>query len=92
MHRAVTRDGRDVAVKLQYPGVGDAIETDLANTEGLYRLVGAFALKGLDTKGLVDELRARMREELDYRLEAANQRALTAGSAQAAKTCAGEDG
>jgi predicted unusual protein kinase regulating ubiquinone biosynthesis (AarF/ABC1/UbiB family) len=74
VHRAVTRDGRDVAVKVQYPGVGDAIETDLDNTEGLYRLMGAFALKGLDTKGLVDELRSRMLEELDYRLEAANQR------------------
>jgi len=74
VHRAVTRDGRDVAVKVQYPGVGDAIETDLNNTEGLYRLVGAFALKGLDTKGLVDELRDRMRDELDYRMEAANQR------------------
>lgn len=73
VHRAVTRDGRDVAVKVQYPGVGDAIETDLDNTEGLYRLVGAFALKGLDTKGLVDELRVRMIEELDYRLEAVNQ-------------------
>jgi len=74
VHRAITRDGRDVAVKVQYPGVGDAIEADLDNTEGLYRLMGAFALKGLDTKGLVDELRARMIEELDYRLEAANQR------------------
>ncbi|MBI4885434.1 MAG: AarF/ABC1/UbiB kinase family protein [Actinobacteria bacterium] len=74
VHRAVTRDGRDVAVKVQYPGVGDAIETDLDNAEGLYRLLGAFALKGLDTRALVDELRARMREELDYRLEAANQR------------------
>lgn len=73
VHRAVTRDGRDVAVKVQYPGVGDAIETDLNNTEGMYRLVGAFALKGLDTKGLVDELRDRMRDELDYRLEARNQ-------------------
>ena len=61
-------------MKVQYPGVGDAIETDLDNTEGLYRLVGAFALKGLDTKALVDELRDRMRDELDYRLEAANQR------------------
>ncbi len=78
VHRAVTRDGRDVAVKVQYPGVGDAIETDLANTEGLYRLVGAFALKGLDTKGLVDELRDRMRDELDYRLEAGNQREFAA--------------
>lgn len=74
VHRAITRDGRDVAVKVQYPDVGDAIEADLDNTEGLYRLMGAFALKGLDTKGLVDELRARMIEELDYRLEAANQR------------------
>ena len=73
VHRAVTRDGLDVAVKVQYPGVGDAIETDLNNTEGMYRLVGAFALKGLDTKGLVDELRDRMRDELDYRLEAASQ-------------------
>ena len=78
VHRAVTRDGRDVAVKVQYPGVGDAIETDLDNTEGLYRLVGAFALKGLDTKGLVDELRARMYDELDYRLEASNQREFAA--------------
>ena len=57
VHRAVTRDGRDVAVKVQYPGVGDAIEADLANAEALYRLFGAFALKGLDTKALVDELR-----------------------------------
>jgi predicted unusual protein kinase regulating ubiquinone biosynthesis (AarF/ABC1/UbiB family) len=74
VHRAVTHDGRRVAVKVQYPGVGAAIETDLSNTEGLYRLVGAFALKGLDHKALVDELRDRMREELDYRGEAANQR------------------
>lgn len=74
VHRAVTHDGRRVAVKVQYPGVGDAIETDLSNTEGLYRLAGAFALKGLDHKALVDELRDRMREELDYRGEAANQR------------------
>jgi len=78
VHRAVTRDGRNVAVKVQYPGVGDAIETDLNNTEGMYRLVGAFALKGLDTKGLVDELRDRMRDELDYRLEADNQREFAA--------------
>jgi predicted unusual protein kinase regulating ubiquinone biosynthesis (AarF/ABC1/UbiB family) len=73
VHRAVTRDGRDVAVKVQYPGVGEAITTDLANTEALYRMVGAFALKGLDYKGLVDELRERMVEELDYRIEADNQ-------------------
>ena len=74
VHRAVTRDGRDVAVKVQYPGVGEAIRTDLDNAEGLYRLIGAFTLKGLDTKAFVDELRTRMSDELDYRREADNQR------------------
>ena len=73
VHRAVTRDGRDVAVKVQYPGVADAIEADLDNAEALYRLGTAFVLKGLDAKGLVDELRNRMREELDYELEAVSQ-------------------
>jgi predicted unusual protein kinase regulating ubiquinone biosynthesis (AarF/ABC1/UbiB family) len=72
VHRAVTRDGRVVAVKVQYPGVGDAIEADLANADVLYRLVSSFTLKGLDTRALVDELRSRMRDELDYRIEAAN--------------------
>jgi predicted unusual protein kinase regulating ubiquinone biosynthesis (AarF/ABC1/UbiB family) len=73
VHRATDHQGRPIAVKVQYPGVGDALEADLANTETLYRMASAFALKGLDTKGLVDELRARMIEELDYRREFANQ-------------------
>jgi predicted unusual protein kinase regulating ubiquinone biosynthesis (AarF/ABC1/UbiB family) len=73
VHRAVTHDGREVAVKVQYPGVDAAIESDLDNAEALYRMAGAFVAKGLDSKALVDELRARMRDELDYRLEAANQ-------------------
>jgi predicted unusual protein kinase regulating ubiquinone biosynthesis (AarF/ABC1/UbiB family) len=73
VHRAVVRDGREVAVKVQYPGVSDAIGADLDNAEMLYGLVSSFALKGLDTKALVEELRARMGEELDYRREAANQ-------------------
>jgi predicted unusual protein kinase regulating ubiquinone biosynthesis (AarF/ABC1/UbiB family) len=77
VHRAVTRDGRDVAVKVQYPGVADAIETDLDNAEAFYRLGTAFALKGLDARGLVDELRHRMRAELDYQLEAASQTEFT---------------
>lgn len=72
VHRAVTRDGREVAVKVQYPGVGDAIEADLANADALYRLFGAFAMKGLDTAALVDELRTRMRDELDYEIERRN--------------------
>jgi predicted unusual protein kinase regulating ubiquinone biosynthesis (AarF/ABC1/UbiB family) len=76
VHRAVTRNGREVAVKVQYPGVGRAIEADLANADVLYRLVSSFTLKGLDTRALVDELRLRMRDELDYRIEAANVREL----------------
>ena len=72
VHRAVTRDGRLVAVKVQYPGVGAAIEADLANADVLYRMLSAFTLKGLDTRALVEELRLRMRDEVDYRIEAAN--------------------
>ena len=73
VHRAITHDGRDVAVKVQYPGVAESIEADLDNAEAFYRLGTAFVLKGLDAKGLVDELRARMRDELDYEIEAASQ-------------------
>ena len=72
VHRAVTHDGRDVAVKVQYPGVHAAIESDLDAAEIMYGMFSAMMLKGLDAKGLVDELRDRMREELDYRLEARN--------------------
>jgi predicted unusual protein kinase regulating ubiquinone biosynthesis (AarF/ABC1/UbiB family) len=72
VHRAVTHDGRDVAVKVQYPGVHEAIESDLDAAEVMYGMFSAVMLKGLDAKGLVDELRDRMREELDYRLEARN--------------------
>lgn len=72
VHRAVTHDGVDVAVKVQYPGVHHAIESDLDAAEVMYGMFSAMMLKGLDAKGLVDELRARMREELDYRLEARN--------------------
>ena len=73
VHRAVTVDGREVAVKVQYPGVGDTIVADLANAERLYALLGSLTLKGLDTTAVVDELRDRMVEEVDYQREAANQ-------------------
>ena len=73
VHKAVLPDGRMVAVKVQYPGVDKAIKSDLDNAEMLYRLFSSLALKNLDVKGLVDELRARMGDELDYRIEAANQ-------------------
>jgi len=73
VHRAVLRDGRAVAVKVQYPGVDTAIQADLDNAEVLYGLFSAFALKGLDVHALVDELRERMGDELDYRTEADHQ-------------------
>ena len=73
VHRIVLRDGRRVALKVQYPGVGDAINADLNNARAMYAMLSMFALKGLDTKGLVDELRDRMGDELDYRIEARNQ-------------------
>jgi predicted unusual protein kinase regulating ubiquinone biosynthesis (AarF/ABC1/UbiB family) len=73
VHRAVTRSGDDVAVKVQYPGAAEAIRADLDNAEMLYAMVSAVALRGLDAASLVDELRDRMGEELDYRQEATNQ-------------------
>jgi predicted unusual protein kinase regulating ubiquinone biosynthesis (AarF/ABC1/UbiB family) len=73
VHRAVLRDGREVAVKVQYPGVDVAIKSDLDNAELLYGLIASVTQRNLDVKGVVDELRARMGDELDYRIEAAHQ-------------------
>lgn len=73
VHRAVTVDGREVAVKVQYPGVAAAIEADLANTEMLARML-PMMFPALDAKVLATELRDRLTEELDYVHEAANQR------------------
>jgi predicted unusual protein kinase regulating ubiquinone biosynthesis (AarF/ABC1/UbiB family) len=75
VHRAVLHDGRDVVVKIQYPGVAEAIRADLANAELLatfFRLVGA-ASGGMkaDVRGLARAASARISEELDYRHEAA---------------------
>ncbi len=74
VHKAVMPDGRLVAVKVQYPGVDKAIQSDLDNAEFLYGLFASFALKNMDVKPMVDELRARMGDELDYRLEAVCQK------------------
>src|SRR6266550_4384857 len=73
VHRAVMPDGRLVAVKVQYPGVDRAIKSDLDNLQFLYGLFASFALKNMDVKALVDELRARMADELDYEHEAGCQ-------------------
>ena len=72
VHRATDAQGRQLAVKVQFPGVSEAIEEDLDAAEVMYAVFSALALNGLDARALVDELRARMREEVDYRKEAAN--------------------
>ena len=72
VHRAITRDGRAVAVKVQYPGVGDAIRADLGNAGLLFGAMGML-FPGLEPGPLVEELRERLVEELDYRIEADNQ-------------------
>ncbi|MDQ7907678.1 AarF/ABC1/UbiB kinase family protein [Phytohabitans sp. ZYX-F-186] len=75
VHRAVWRDGeRPVAVKVQYPGAGEALIADLKQ---LSRLAGMFRIiqPGIDVKPLLVELRARVTEELDYELEAEAQQA-----------------
>ena len=73
VHKAVWSDGRDVAVKIQYPGADEALRADLKTMQ---RMVGVFKQlsPGADVQGVVDELIERTEMELDYRLEADNQR------------------
>lgn len=75
VHRATTTDGRQVAVKVQYPGIAEAVETDLRNAQMLFPLVKRLA-PGLDVKALAGELRERIGDELDYEVEAQNHRAM----------------
>jgi predicted unusual protein kinase regulating ubiquinone biosynthesis (AarF/ABC1/UbiB family) len=72
VHRAITRDGRAVAVKVQYPGIAEAIAADLQNVALLRRMLRITA-PAQDVDALLGELRERVLEELDYRREAANQ-------------------
>ncbi|HNE75030.1 MAG TPA: AarF/ABC1/UbiB kinase family protein, partial [Microthrixaceae bacterium] len=76
VHRAVTRDGRAVAVKVQYPGVDRAVAADLESSDLLFQVLGML-FPGLDPAPIVTELRERLVEELDYRIEADNQRLFT---------------
>ncbi len=80
VHRAIWRDGRDVAVKIQYPGAGRALMSDFTQISRIGRLFGVL-MPGLEVRPLLDELRARMAEELDYRLEASAQDAFAAAYA-----------
>ncbi|MFF4312153.1 ABC1 kinase family protein [Streptomyces sp. NPDC001507] len=74
VHRAVWRDGRVVAVKVQYPGAGEALLSDLGQLSRFARLLGPL-IPGMDIKPLIAELRDRVSEELDYSLEARAQAA-----------------
>jgi predicted unusual protein kinase regulating ubiquinone biosynthesis (AarF/ABC1/UbiB family) len=78
VHRAVLCDGRRVAVKIQYPGVAEAIAADMQNAGLILRMAKALA-PGLDAKAAAAELKERVMEELDYELEAQNQRAFARG-------------
>src|SRR5919109_3249446 len=75
VYLARLHDGRDVAVKVQYPRVAEAVRADMANLGLILRLLKRLA-PGLDVRALSDEVRKRINEELDYELEAQNQRAL----------------
>jgi predicted unusual protein kinase regulating ubiquinone biosynthesis (AarF/ABC1/UbiB family) len=77
VHRAVTLDGRAVAVKVQYPGIAETIAADLRNVALLRRML-RIAAPAQDVDALLGELRDRIGEELDYRREAASQRLLAA--------------
>jgi predicted unusual protein kinase regulating ubiquinone biosynthesis (AarF/ABC1/UbiB family) len=76
VHRAVVADdGREVAVKVQYPGIAEAIQADMQNLRLSLKLLNVIA-PGIDTGAITDEIRERISQELDYELEAANQHAM----------------
>ena len=86
VYRAVWHDGRQVAVKIQYPGAGRALISDFNQLSRFARLFSA-VMPGLDAKSLLAELRDRVAEELDYRLEAATQEAFAAAYAGDPDVC-----
>jgi predicted unusual protein kinase regulating ubiquinone biosynthesis (AarF/ABC1/UbiB family) len=75
VYRAKLSNGRAVAVKVQYPGVNQAVRADMQNLGIILRLMKRVA-PGLDVKAIGEEVRARIYEELDYELEAQNQRSM----------------
>ena len=80
VHRAVWKDGRDVAVKVQYPGAGQALISDLNQVSRVARVAAGW-IPGLDLKPILDELKNRVAEELDYALEARSQKTFAAAFA-----------
>lgn len=80
VHRAVWHDGREVAVKLQYPGADQALLSDLRTLRRFARLI-QMIVPGADVRALIQEITERMAEELDYAAEADHQRAFAAAFA-----------
>lgn len=78
VHRAVLHSGEQVAVKVQHPGVDEAIENDLKNAGMIKQLAATLATDDFNADALFKEVAARFREELDYRLEAKHQQHFTA--------------
>jgi predicted unusual protein kinase regulating ubiquinone biosynthesis (AarF/ABC1/UbiB family) len=75
VYKARLDDGRTVAVKVQYPGVAEAVRADMQNLGLILRLMKSVA-PGLDVRSVAEEVRTRINEELDYELEASNQRSM----------------
>jgi predicted unusual protein kinase regulating ubiquinone biosynthesis (AarF/ABC1/UbiB family) len=75
VYRATLHDGREVAVKVQYPGVAAAVRADMQNLDMIMRLLKRMT-PGMDAKAIATEIRERIGEELDYELEAQNQSTL----------------
>jgi predicted unusual protein kinase regulating ubiquinone biosynthesis (AarF/ABC1/UbiB family) len=74
VHRARLADGREVAVKVQHPGIEQAVNADLANGRSVASIITAAGPRAMNVKAMYDEVAARFREELDYELEAQRQR------------------
>jgi predicted unusual protein kinase regulating ubiquinone biosynthesis (AarF/ABC1/UbiB family) len=78
VHRAKLDDGRELAVKVQHPGIARAVESDLANASLLESFVGVLGGRRFDSKTMLEVIRTRFREELDYVREAGSLRGFAA--------------
>jgi predicted unusual protein kinase regulating ubiquinone biosynthesis (AarF/ABC1/UbiB family) len=78
VHRGRLHSGQAVAVKVQHPGVAAAIDADLGNAQALQSMLSLIVPRGVNTQAVFAEVAGRFRDELDYRLEAAQQRAFAA--------------
>lgn len=78
VHRGRLNDGTDVAIKIRYPGVADAVDSDIANLARLFKMAQFIPARGQDIDAVMSELRGRFIEETDYRQELKNLETLRA--------------